>query len=385
MTADPNIEGGPPLVLTAVGMTTALGPDAVSSCAAERAGLSRAAPLEDRFGWNPDEAEAVPLSGHCVRDRTAGFEGVGRLLRLGTAALDDLLTRAPELATDRGLGLVVAAPGGAYLRQAVLRQLSPDAAPGKEARDLAEAVVERHRGAVESGLVGGLVHGSGLAGVDHAQLVLGEGAAFAFALREAAAALHSGRVDRCLVGGVDSLVGNDALDSLVHLDLPKSPENPVGFLPGEAAAFLLLERAEASEKSALAQLGAAVAADGGDERFGEKPPDGRTLGRVVSAAASGPPPPDVLIGNLNGDIWHSQEWGTAVPGLPRELVDLPLWLPAVSFGEVGAATGAVGSCVAQHAFARGRGGVRSALVWSSGDDGAKGAVRWIRPDAEVGT
>lgn len=78
------------LVITVVGMVSSLGYGVVQSCAAARSGLTRWAEL-DVDAMDDDELRSVPLQGHAIQGLTEGFAGLGRFLRLGDAALADML------------------------------------------------------------------------------------------------------------------------------------------------------------------------------------------------------------------------------------------------------------------------------------------------------
>ena len=91
-----------------MGMVAALGHDAVTNCAAARAGLSRAAEL-DVLNFAADERWGnEPVVGHTVARLAEGFVGVGKLTLLTEAALRDAVDQArlrPE--TDGETGLFV--------------------------------------------------------------------------------------------------------------------------------------------------------------------------------------------------------------------------------------------------------------------------------------
>jgi hypothetical protein len=58
---------------------------------------------------------------------------------------------------------------------------------------------------------------------------------------------------------------------------------------------------------------------------------------------------------------------------PR-LRDCPAWMPAMSFGHTGAASGGLGVATVFRAFQRGYAPSASALVLSSSDSGERGAI-----------
>src|SRR5688572_28971340 len=78
------------LLVDAFGMVTALGHDAATSCAAIRAGISRAAPLPDAQVLDPDSHTMVPLIGHAVWGLTEGKAAIPRWLAMATSAFTDL-------------------------------------------------------------------------------------------------------------------------------------------------------------------------------------------------------------------------------------------------------------------------------------------------------
>src|SRR5207247_1405535 len=103
-----------------------------------------------------------------------------------------------------------------------------------------------------------------------------------------------GVIDRCLIGGVESRIEPRFLSAAARLRLLRTNRNPVGFLPGEAACFFLLERAEDASRAGLACKAIVLSAVRAvDERtyLGSDPPDGRglanVLGRAVKSASPG--------------------------------------------------------------------------------------------------
>ena len=68
-----------------------------------------------------------------------------------------------------------------------------------------------------------------------------EGAA-ANAIADAIGNLNEKKLDYCLIGGIDSFLEEKTLHWLHNTGRLKTSENPYGFHPGEAGAFLLAER-----------------------------------------------------------------------------------------------------------------------------------------------
>ncbi len=171
-----------------------------------------------------------------------------------------------------------------------------------------------------------------------------------------------------------------ALEDVYELGLVRTPESAVGFFPGEAAAWVLLERADAaraSEAPAQAWLGNVALEREAFHRLSGDVPVGAALLRAATSCGKGRTPEEtgLVLANLNGDEWRARDLGLALPemkeaGLPA---DAPRWYPPASFGEIGAATGAVSACMAVRGFARGYAGTATALVLLLADDEARGA------------
>jgi len=363
---------GERIAVAGVGMVSSLGVDAVSASAAARAGLSRAAPIEDVIAWDASEAEPVPVSGHTVRQLTAGFSGLGRLVRLGMAAWDDLDRGAPKQSPRGTTGLYVATTGGYYLAHAHGLDVEEAERPAAVA-----AVEDEYRSDVAGPLVKRLVALRRQSVPTAARVFVGQQAAFAAALIEAVGDLRSRKVDEAIVGAVDSLVDPRIVAALARLGLLKSPDNPAGVAPGEGAAFLRLTRAtSASETQALLVH---VAWDKESaHRFSDASSDDKTLLRLLADAPSQSGGPPLIVGTLNGDPLRAMEWGTALVSLPRWVHTADHLYPAANFGDTGTAAGAMNVVFALRTLARSRAGYPSALIWAGGDDGGR-AVVWLEP------
>ncbi len=114
---------------------------------------------------------------------------------------------------------------------------------------------------------------------------------------------------------------------------------------------------------------------------------GQALSRCIRATLEALPDKGretgLVIAALNGDAYRAQDWGTALARVrDLNLGESRQWYPAQSFGEVGAATGLVGLCMAIRAFARGYAATRGVLVWTAGDDGSRGAFYVRAPNRQ---
>jgi hypothetical protein len=384
------------LAVTAVGLATSLGASAPHACAAARAGLARPAPLE-AWTFDPEDGETAPVIGHAVAG-LAGFDGLGRFASLAALALSDLVRRAGAELSGR-TGLFLAVPSGWYASAADRLRAKglppddepeeapePEEPPSNDASDPLPGPWQRLAPRLAKELVPRALALASLPRPAVVRLFPLDSPGFVAALEAARAALSTGEVDRCVVGGVDTLVTSDDVESLDVLGLLKSAESPTGLAPGEAAAFVLVERADAARRrgaAALCQLGPwAAASEPGDSL--ESPAQGRALAQAIREAlppsGEGAPWPRLVIADHNGTSHRAQDWGTAQVHLrlagPPAAAEV---YPALSFGEIGAATGAAAVALAASAFARGWAGDDWALAWLSADAGGRAAFVLTAP------
>jgi 3-oxoacyl-[acyl-carrier-protein] synthase-1 len=372
------------VAVTAMGMVSAIGHDVVASAAAARAGLNEPRPLEVMLAaFGKETRESRPkVAGHAVPGIGTGFAGAGKVIALGAAALRDLLSRRPlgprELSAA-SIHLALSDQAILDAHHASTTGTRPSDDPGPPPRLPSVEWQEKSRRVIERLLR--------TAEIDvperHRALVHGGNPGVADALRDAAALLRSGAVDRCLVGAIDSRVEPSFLLAADGLGVLRTNENPVGLIPGEAAAFVLLERAVDAQRhgiEALALLAGTGAAREPGGHFGDAPSTGRALSQACLSVLGGTPTfggaLSWMIGDLNGTERRAAEWGNALLRMQHAGVSLgvPLWLPAWSFGDVGAASGAVAVCLAVRAFQRGYAPGPGVLIWLSSESGAAAAL-----------
>lgn len=325
-----------PLAITALGAATCFG-GMTTAASAARAGLSRTRDLPDLAYVDGETGEKTPVTGAPIVGVTDGFEGAGRLARMSALAVEDLGASATWINPRR--------------RQCFLATPPLDA----DAAWRLAAGVARALGSSPD-LV--RVHPSGHPGT-------------AQALREAAEALRAGRCDHAVVGACDSWLDALRLQEIADRGRLKTLNDPVGFTPGEAAVFLLLERPGSAGGGRQAPI--ALLADVREEAEecpyeSEKPPTGRALARVVLAAL-GRGGPGTLYVDLNGETYRATDWGTAQMRIQsaQSLDGWALELPAASFGDTGAASAMLAAGLSARAFARGHAVGDRAIVLSSSD------------------
>ncbi|MBE4750961.1 hypothetical protein G4177_22575 [Corallococcus sp. ZKHCc1 1396] len=365
-------------MISSLGLVTAVGDDVISSAAALRAGIVRVRPIEGP-GVYGDEEEA-PLMGSPVWPLTEGFIQTAAWIRLAQVAVEDVILFGQLPPAGDGFwgetGLVWALP---ELGEQRFGWPGPETALAlqRSCGDLLRKLTGLPRGAVAD------------------EFILGGHAATALGLQRASRLLSERRCARVLLIAVDSWLDAISLQWLSDERRLHSEELPTGLRPGEAAACLLVE-----EESTALRRNATVAArlvgvevarpstviDPDDAirwRTGAVPEMAGHLDATVRSAVgrmtTGGTFSGDLVVDLNGESWRANAWGHARVRLAPVLESIREVVPATSLGDVGAASGALGVCIAARSWARGHALTRHALVCSTSDSGVVGTIALSAP------
>jgi 3-oxoacyl-[acyl-carrier-protein] synthase-1 len=344
-------------------MATAFAPNLPDSCAAVRAGISRIAELKV---ISLSESEALgqePVTGCAAPYIAPGLMGFAKVLVLGEAALTDLLSRRP-LARDvlHRAGVFVNLSNAFYEDAWFDRRVAEDPRPPS-------AVWAKRC----EGVIPVLLQRCGVEiPVQHHHLCFGGHAGFVQCLQHAASLLSAGRLDGCLVGGIDSCIDPGFLRGAAAAGVLKTSANAAGFIPGEAAAFVWIERRPGDGPAALLRHTSLV--ENGPGRLSDDPPDGAALASAIRQVLS--EPLVSILGDLNGDDYRAREWGNALVRLRarHDLADVPLRIPCLAFGDTGAASGPVGLCLGAAAQSRGWLPPGVLVQWLVSDSGSRAAL-----------
>lgn len=268
-----------------LGARTAVGLKAHHVAAAVRAGISRR-------GDHPFMVDQRGQPMMVARDSLlpAELRGVKRVETLAKSAMEEALAPVRPSPRER---LSLAAMVAVSEARASLSGLEAES-PARWLRDVAPSGL--HLTQVE---------------------VLPQGhAAGLMALERGWKCLQSGRADLCLVGGVDSYLDAETLESLDARGLLKSPVNRSGFTPGEGAGFCLLASSRVKRHLGLTPLAriASAVTRREEHHFGTQ---GINVGRGLSDAIAGatsvlgsPPTPlaDTMYCDLNGEPHRTEEF-----------------------------------------------------------------------------
>ena len=348
------------IVVTGAGVLTSLGQTA-QSWAAMRAGFARIAERSDFHLLGPDEEFDLP-SPLTAAEASPAWDGShpwDRLAELALPALAEALESAGLTSrdwkhVDFALGLRAPAGEGtpADMGRYVIDALCADGALSKPRS--ASVRFEGH-------------------------------AAGAVAMVDAARALRAGDRACCVVGGADTFLDPDTIAALDLGFRLRSERSADGYLPGEAAAFVVLETAErAAERGAkpLATLAGYGLADeprplGSDDPCMAEGLCG-AIRQVAERAGRGGakvPAATWVLSDQNGERHRAKEWALAATRL-HELLDpsLELWSPAENFGDTGPASVPLLAAMAAETFRRGSAPAAGALLVASSDGPARAGL-----------
>lgn len=374
------------ICITGMGMASALGHDARTCCSAARAGISRATELDYFQIKSEEDGELEKIKGHAIPFATMGFEGYARLLAISRLAIADLMkhSRISDAGPEwTGVYLAFPNPKRIYTGmdlisdEAIRKDIQSQIDNSPESSDehvqwmrLVEKVKVSFDLPIDSGRT--KVFSLGHCG-------------FAAAVKDAVSDLRNRSVSFALIGGIDSLLEEDTLQWLLNTERLKTEGIAAGLQPGEAGVFLLLERHETAirhKSKVMGRISGIGEAEDNASLLSSKPATGigtgEAIARSLNSSKSEFRPPFWFITDQNGEIFRANDWGHALTRLIRkipEMEDATLWYSAASFGDTGAASGFVSTCMALCGFERGYAPSDTAMVLSASDGNMRSCIR----------
>jgi len=190
--------------------------------------------------------------------------------------------------------------------------------------------------------------------------------------------VHEKKRPACILAGVDSLLPIPTLTSLQGRGRLLTSKNSNGFIPGEAAAAVLVAARSRSPVPELVCRGFGSQTEAAIVESDE-PLRAEGMTRAIRAALDDGKATfdeiDYRLADLSGEQYGFKEAALAMGRiLRRTKMQFDLWHPADSVGEVGAATGPLLLGVALTAFRKGYAPGRGVLVHLSGDEGSRIAL-----------
>ena len=334
-----------PIAIVASGLVTGVGLDAPSSCAAIRAAI-------DNF----EETRFMDAGGEWIQGCEVLLEQPWR----GTRKLAKMLSMALRECAEDGAVELANTP--------IILCLAEMERPGRldelskrvfvETRE--ELGIQKFRAFnfVEHGRVGGLV-----------------------ALRQARAMLYQGLAEQVIVAGVDSLLSAPALRVYEEQDRLLTSVNSNGFIPGEGAAAVLVEKPKVNGDKQLLCTGLGFGVE--VATIGSELPlraDGLVSAITESLGEAGAKMEDLdfRMVDVSGEHYWFKESSLALLRtlhVPQEEFDI--WHPADCIGEVGAAIGTAMLIVAKFACKKEYSKGQNILLHFSNSNGMTG-LQWVK-------
>ncbi|WP_218511478.1 hypothetical protein [Variovorax sp. dw_308] len=333
------------MFITATAMVCPVGLNAVSACAAKRAGISAFANLP----FSDDAGE--PVVGASVPGLALSLPRAERLVRMLAKGMADLLRGQ----TNLNWSLVP-----------LLVCLAEPQTPGGGS-DLASRIVDK----IET-VLGIRFHS------ENSRVFVAGHVGGMQALLQARHLIERGQAPACVVCGVDSLINATTLLWLDQTYRLKTPGNRDGVVPGEAAAALLIGAAPAPDTVmkvtglGFGQEDAPVLSDG--------PLLGKGLTAAVRAALAearvGLHEIDLRLSDVTGELYGFKELPLMEGRLMRTVRKKaqPVWHWAEAIGDTGAAAGIAQLVLADQAFRKGYLDGERALCLTSSVMGGRAAT-----------
>jgi 3-oxoacyl-[acyl-carrier-protein] synthase-1 len=329
------------------GMVSSVGASAPACNAAIRAGVSsfEEIPVNDRFGH--------PVVSAIARNVIPGKLGIHLLASMSAQTIEEAL--GSESLTD--MPLLVA--------------ISPGDQPGRP------EFLERMLLPAISAQFGMRLHPD--------SRVIAKGSTGTFrALAKARGLFKSGRAEKSLVCGVDSLATVANIGALDRTGRLKTVNNPDGMIPGEAAASLLVAPTEINRESDVATIRGLGFACEPVGIFAAEPNLGVGLAGAIQAALDDA---DLTVAELGyriadvtGERYGMNEANYALGRvLKMRKVDFDFLHLADCIGAVGAASGACMLTYLKHLFDQGLSPYRGVLCHCASDDGDRAALIVVGP------
>jgi 3-oxoacyl-[acyl-carrier-protein] synthase-1 len=344
------------IVVTGRGMVTPVGHKTAQTCASIRAGITRLFESEE-FRIPDERGSLTPVVCGAVSGITDGHRRYLRILRMAVPAFVEALSEANISDTELE-------DSGLYLC------LSEQDRPGMDNR--AEQNLAVHMSRYIG--IGNMSARTQIFNLGHAGMF--------FALEQAFKDILNGKYHRAIIGAVDTYLDEVTLKFLLDFDRLKTETNNKGFIPGEGAAFVVLETKQNATRRnvrSLARVEGACTTLEENTLYEDEPCKGDGLSKSIQGTLASLTDEGKLTGlvisDLNGERYRSLEWGLAMPRvLSNNQLSIAVWHTADCLGDAGAAVGTVNLCLGVTALDKGYAKTKNILLWGSSDYGDRGSA-----------
>jgi 3-oxoacyl-[acyl-carrier-protein] synthase-1 len=186
--------------------------------------------------------------------------------------------------------------------------------------------------------------------------------------------LADGTIKYAIIGGVESCLFPEWLESLDDDYRIKSERNIDGYTPGEASAFLLIEQGNSTQAESKDMF----LLDGmANEKISESAKiNDSVLTELIRELLKDATKPPVIFCDLNGESKRMQEWGYVKTKLGDSLGEPALIEhPANIIGDTGAASGAVLIILSIYFLQKKYKEQNTAIIYTASDNGVRSVIR----------
>ena len=362
-------------VLSNLNIASSLGLHSKIANAAAFAGLKRLKESGIYFEDMEEWSEPVPLYVHSLPEfKAEGFQNLGRLVRIMELALNTAEKKEYQDAD----GIVLCFSDRYYWQKHYLADLQKVQGNLKfSADEIVNTEQQVWEAKIRNNFLPLLCNLTDLemSQFKNTRFLFGQQTSVIDGIQEGIQLLESFNLKKVLIGVVDSLLDERTLQVLLTKNLLKKDDN-VGFFPGEAGGFLVLEHANRTNKPVdeIVHLRSIVSQSSAVTRLDDAYEDGITLSNVILQSNFNQFNVKHLFSNLNGDPWRAVEWGNSMVHVQNEIGNLPLTLPCENYGETGAATGLTCVSLALHSYERNFVNENDTAIVLSGDNGKKATL-----------
>jgi len=349
-------------------MMTSVGHDVITACASIRAGIVRPSEVLHCPVMDEDTHETEPLIGHPISNITDGFSSVGRWATMGHYAIKDLINYAKI--PDRN-------EAGFWQKTAFVFVTSSLDAARFEFEDIINPENAKHV------YVEPVIAQIGLPVLPENCLIVSEdNVGIISACIAAQKLLENPAVDRVVLLVADSCLDAYSLVWLRGMGQLKTPTNPVGLMPGEASAAIMLESQDAIQRRGaypIAKINAYNTKVEANNIFSETPNSGEAMSNSMQETLSrfnrDEPFEGTIYIDLNGECWRAREYGAAQVRVSSLLGSgVSEVIPSIVLGDIGVVNAACSLCIMIEAKKRGYSINDNALILASSASGTVGSL-----------
>ncbi|MEJ2613134.1 MAG: hypothetical protein P8179_24550 [Candidatus Thiodiazotropha sp.] len=331
------------LAITSAGLVSGVGLSRAASCAAIRAAIDNF--QETRF---IDRAGEWILG--CEVELQAGWRGRTKLIKMAAVAIREALQACQSEETSE-IPLLLCLP--------------EQARPGRVIDDDNQLFLD-------------LQNDLGMEFHEKSRIIASGHVSVALALRHANNLINQEGLRKVLIAATDSLLVTSSLAFWEQQERLLTSQNSNGFIPGEAAAALLLESPGNLQGSFLSCQGLGFGVEPATVDSGEPmKADGlaAAIKESVSDAGIEMSDLDFRITDLSGEQYYFKEASLALARtLKSPKPEFDIWHPADCIGEVGAASGAVMLAVIKTACEKAYSKGDKILAHMGNDDGKRSSL-----------